>query len=318
MTTPTHDQPWRTATPAQVRDAMLDRVEERLARLLAEEHRNRRTSDPRSAVLVAGVAELVQAGAERAHPVICLTGYLAAGGDPDGDDAVAAAAALELLDTCLMIREDVRDNASLRRGIPTLHISHAAEHERNGWRGESRRFGEGTAVLAGDLALAYGDRLAVRLPYEAWELWDDLRTERAIGAHAAAAAATEYLDDAWPGQCLDGCGSGCGAGWYGLRHALLIGASLAGREDLRESYEEYARALHAAWRIRGFLRGGPGFDGDAQFLRDVFFDARARDGAEETIAGLLAHADAAVEAATLDPAWRTELAAFARRVAGCE
>lgn len=89
MTTPTHDQPWRTATPAQVRDAMLDRVEERLARLLAEEHRNRRTSDPRSAVLVAGVAELVQAGAERAHPVICLTGYLAAGGDPDGDDAVA-------------------------------------------------------------------------------------------------------------------------------------------------------------------------------------------------------------------------------------
>ncbi|UUU39269.1 polyprenyl synthetase family protein [Streptomyces sp. NBC_00162] len=318
MTTPTHDQPWRTATPAQVRDVMLDRVEERLARLLAEEHRNRRTSDPRSVVLVAGVAELVQAGAERAHPVICLTGYLAAGGDPDGDDAVAAAAALELLDTCLMIREDVRDNASLRRSIPTLHISHAAEHERNGWRGESRRFGEGTAVLAGDLALAYGDRLAVRLPYEAWELWDDLRTERAIGAHAAAAAATEYLDDAWPGQCLDGCGSGCGAGWYGLRHALLIGASLAGREDLRETYEEYARALHAAWRIRGFLRGGPGFDGDAQFLRDVFFDARARDGAEETIAGLLARADAAVDAATVDPAWRTELAAFARRVAGCD
>ncbi|MFD7258949.1 polyprenyl synthetase family protein [Streptomyces sp. NPDC059874] len=317
-TTPTHDQPWRTATPGQMRDAMLDRVEERLARLLAEEHRNRRTSDPRSAVLVAGVAELVQAGAERAHPVICLTGYLAAGGDPDGDDAVAASAALELLDTCLMIRDDVRENATLRRGIPTLHISHAAEHERNGWRGESRRFGEGTAVLAGDLALAYGDRLAVRLPYEAWQLWDDLRTERAIGAHAEAAAATEYLDDAWPGQCLQGCGSGCGAGWYGLRHALLIGAALAGREDLRETYEEYARALHGAWRIRGFLRGGPGFDGDAQFLRDVFFDARARNTAEETIAGLLDRADAAVTGAPIDPRWRTELMAFARRVAGCE
>ncbi|MEU9143548.1 polyprenyl synthetase family protein [Streptomyces sp. NPDC048349] len=318
MTTPTHDRPWRTATPVQLRDALLDRVEERLARLLAEEHRSRRTSDPRSAVLVAGVADLVQAGAERAHPVICLTGYLAAGGDPDAEHPVAAAAALELLDTCLMIREDVRDNAPLRRGIPTLHISHAAEHERNGWRGESRRFGEGTAVLAGDLALAYGDRLAVRLPDAARELWDDLRTERAIGAHAEAAAATEYLDDAWPAQCLDGCGTGCGAGWYGLRHALLIGAALAGREDLHETYEEYARALHAAWRIRGFLRGGPGFDGDAQFLRDVFFDARARDGAEETIAGLLARADEAVSAARIDPAWRTELGVFARRVAGCE
>ncbi|MGW7103623.1 polyprenyl synthetase family protein [Streptomyces sp. NPDC054838] len=318
MTTPTDHQPWRTRTPAQVRDAMLDRVEERLARLLAEEHRARRTCDPRSAVLVAGVAELVQAGAERAHPVICLTGYLAAGGDPEGEDAVAAAAALELLDTCLMIREDVRDNAPLRRGIPTLHISHAAEHERNGWRGEPRRFGEGTAVLAGDLALAYGDRLAVRLPYEAWRWWDELRTERAIGAHVEAAAATEYLDDAWPGQCVSGCGSGCAAGWYGLRHALLIGAALAGREDLREAYEEYARALHGAWRIRGFLRGGPGFGGDAQFLRDVFFDERARAGAEETIAELLGRADAAVAAAPLAPHWRAELTAFARRVAGCE
>ncbi|WP_404954865.1 polyprenyl synthetase family protein [Streptomyces sp. 147326] len=316
MTTPTHDQPWRTASPGQVRDAMIDRVEERLAGLLAEEHRNRRTSDPRSAVLVMGVAELVQAGGERARPAICLTGYLAAGGDPEGEDAVTAAAALELLDTCLVIRADVRDNAPLRRGIPTLHISHAAEHERNGWRGEPRRFGEGTAVLAGDLALAYGDRLAVPLPHEARRLWDDLRAERAIGAHMEAAAATEYLDDAWPGQCLEGCGSGCGAGWYGLRHALLIGAALAGREDLGEAYEEYARAVHAAWRIRGFLSGGPGFDGDAQFLRDVFFDAQARERAEETIAALVVRADEAVAAARIPRAWHTELGALAREIAG--
>lgn len=317
-TTPTHDPPGNAAAPDRVRDAVLDRVEERLARLFAEEGRSRRTSDPRSAVLVAGVAELVQAGAERAHPVICLTGYLAAGGDPAGEDVVSASVALELLDTCLMIRDDVRKNASLRRGIPTLHISHAAEHERNGWSGESRRFGEGTAVLAGDLAVAYGDRFAARLPDTAWELWDGLRTERAIGAHAEAAAATEYLDDAWPGQCLDGCGSGCGAGWYGLRHALLIGAALAGREDLRDPYEEYARAVHGAWRIRGFLRGGPGFDGDAQFLRDIFFDAQARESAEETIAGLLDRADTAVATAPVAPGWRTELRAFARRVAGCD
>ncbi|MFD8577933.1 MULTISPECIES: polyprenyl synthetase family protein [unclassified Streptomyces] len=315
MTT-THDQPWRTASPGEVRDAMLDRVEEELARLLAQEHRGRRTSDPRSAVLVMGVAELIQAGGERARPAICLTGYLAAGGDPDDGSAVAAASALELLDTCWVIRADVRDNAPLRRGIPTLHISHAAEHERNGWRGEPRRFGEGTAVLAGDLALAYGDRLAAGLPQEARLLWDDLRVERSIGAHMEAAAATEYLDDAWPGQCLDGCATGCGAGWYGLRHALLIGAALAGRDDLREAYEEYARALHAAWRIRGFLGGGPGFDGDAQFLRDVFFDAQARDRAEETIAALVVRADKAVDAARIAPAWREELGALAREIAG--
>ncbi|MFG2484592.1 MULTISPECIES: polyprenyl synthetase family protein [Streptomyces] len=316
MTTPTHGRPSRTETPGQVRAAVLDRVEDRLTRLFAQEHRDRRTSDPRGTVLVMGVAELVRAGGERVRPAVCVTGYLAAGGDPDAEDVVAAAAALELLDTCLVIRADVRDDTPLRRGIPTLHVSHAAEHERDGRRGEPRRFGEGTAVLAGDLALAYGDRLAARLPVEARRLWDDLRVERTIGAQSEAAAATEYLDDAWPGQCLEECGSGCGAGWYALRHALLIGAALAGREDLRETYEAYARAVHAAWRIRGFLGGGQGFDGDAQFLRDVFFDDQARERAEETIAELVDRADQAVAAARIAPGWRTELGALAREIAG--
>jgi geranylgeranyl diphosphate synthase type I len=313
----THPQPQRTAAaaPGQLLDGMLDRVEERLRGLVAGEHRRWNAVDPRAATLVGGIAELVRAGGDRCRPVICLTGYLAAGGDPDGTEAVEAAAALELLDTCLLIRSDVRDNAPLRRGIPTLHVSHAAEHERNGWRGESRRFGEGTAVLAGDLALAYGDRLAAGLPTAAWQVWDELRTERVIGAHAHAAAATEYLDDPWPGRCISGCTRGCGAGWYALHHPLLLGAALAGRPELTPAYEDFARALHAAWRLRGFLEGGPGYDWDAQLVREVLFQDDTRDMAERIISDLVHRATRVAASAPLAPGWRAELGAFAERVA---
>lgn len=316
----THPQPRTTAAaPEQILDSMLDRVEERLHRLVADEHRRWRAVDPRAATLVGGIAELVRAGGDRVRPVICLTGYLAAGGDPEAPEAVEAAAALELLDTCLLIRSDVRDNASLRRGIPTLHVSHAAEHERNGWRGESRRFGEGTAVLSGDLALAYGDRLAAGLPADAWQLWDDLRTERVIGSHTSAATASEYLDDPWPGRCISGCSRGCGSGWYALHHPLLIGAALAGRPDLAPVYEDYGRALHAAWRLRGFLDGGPGYDDwDAQLLREVLFEDDARRMAERLIHDLVARAVRIADSAPVDAGWRAELGVFAERVGGSE
>ncbi|MEV6110314.1 polyprenyl synthetase family protein [Streptomyces sp. NPDC051940] len=323
MTIPAHPGPWREASPGELHKALLDQVEERLHALLDEEFQRRRTAEPRAMTLVEGISEFVRAGSQRVRAVICLSGFLAAAGDraggPAREQAVAAATALELNDTWLQIRADVRDNAPLRRGIPTLHISHAAEHERNGWRGESRRFGEGTAVLAGDLTLAYAGRLAAGLPQGARRWWDELCVERTLGAQASAAAATEYLDDPWPGRCVTDCHSGCAAGWYGLRHALRIGAAVAGREDeLGDAFDGYARALHAAWRLRGFLEGGPGYDADALFLRDVAFFGQSREPAERTIVDLIDQAVEAVADAPLAPGWHAELGRLALRVSGCE
>ncbi|MCX4750341.1 polyprenyl synthetase family protein [Kitasatospora sp. NBC_01287] len=312
MTTSPKSRP--SAGLRQTREGMLGRVDDLLTELVTREH-HRRMAQPQAATLVSGLGELLQARSDRVRPVICLTGYLAAGGDPHDEAALTAAAALELLDTCQVIREDVRENAVLRRSMPTLHISHAAEHERNGWRGESRRFGEGTAVLVGDLATAFGDRLAGKLPAAVAELWGEFRTERIIGAQAEAAAATEYLGDPWPGHCVEGCAAGCGAGWYALRHPLLIGAALAGRPDLVTAYQEYAGALHAAWRLRGFLDGGPGYDSDAQFLREVVFGDQGRREAQEAIAELVARALRSLADAPLAPGGHAELVALAHLVA---
>lgn len=301
--------------PQLQRAGMLDRVEERLRGLLNDEHRRWRTADTRGAGLIESLAELVAVGVDRVRPLVLVTGYLAAGGDPEAPEAVDAAAALELLDTCTLIRGDVRDNAALRRGIPALHVSRAAEHERNGWAGEARRFGESTATLAGDLALTLADRLAARLPGPAWQLWDDMRVERAVGTYAHEAMAAEYLDDPWPGRCISGCDRGCAAGWYAVRHPLRLGAALADRPDLDAPYDAYARSLHAAWRLRGFLDGGPEYDWDAELLREILLEREERGIAERLIRELVDRASRTAAATRLAAGWREELEAFAVRLA---
>ncbi|MEV4439428.1 polyprenyl synthetase family protein [Streptomyces sp. NPDC049577] len=308
----------RNPCPQRQRAELLDRVEERLRGLFQEEHRLWRTADARGAGLIESLAELVGAGSDRVRPVIFLTGYLAAGGDPEAPEPIDAAAALELLDTCTLIRGDVRDNAALRNGIPTLHISRAAEHERGGWAGEPRRFGDSSATLAGDLALALADRLACGLPDEPRRIWDELRLERTIGSYAHEAATAEYLDDPWPGRCVSGCDRGCTAGWYCLRHPLRMAAALAARPDLDASYDAYARPLHAAWRLRGFLDGGPEYAWDAQLLREILVAPEELDDTERVIGELVERSCRTAATSPLASGWHEELATFATRVAALD
>ncbi|WP_316758571.1 polyprenyl synthetase family protein [Streptomyces herbicida] len=308
------DQDHRTPAPAHQREEMLDRVEARLRSVLNDEYR-RHSGHARAAVLVESLAELVAAGGERVRPVVLFTGYLAAGGAPDDPRAIDTAAALELLDTATLLRSDVHDNAAVRRGMPALHVARAAEHERGGWGGDARRYGAYTATLAGDLALACADRLAGALTGSARAHWDELRADRCVGMYAREAMTAAYLDDPWPGRCVSGCDSGCRAGWYALRAPLLIGAALAGRDDLAPVYEAYSGALHAAWRLRGFLDGGPEYAWDAELLREALLDGDERDVAERMIRELVGRAGRTAGEAPLSGVWRGELASFGLRVA---
>jgi geranylgeranyl diphosphate synthase type I len=308
----THQPAGRDAARAAVRDRVLERVDQRIGALLAAEHRRRAGEGRRAAALVSDVAAVVRSAGDRIRAGLFLTGYLAAGGDPEAAGAVDAAAALEFLDAALAIRADSREGAALRRGLPTLHVSHAAEHERNGWRGDSRRFGDTSAVLAGDLALGYADRLACTLAGAARREWENLRTQRVLGAYETAVAAAAYQDDPWPAGCLAlACSPGCAAGAYAVHHPLRLGALLAGRPELAGPYTEYGLRLHAAWRLRGFLSGGPGYDDEAELLRDVLFDAEGRQSAEALTRELGEEATRSLAPAALPPAWHAELVSWA-------
>ena len=330
------------------RAGMLAGVERRLVDLLATEKRRWCAVDRRAELPIDVVADLLGSGGKRIRPVFCLTGYLAVGGDPDGTVAVEAAAALELLQAFALLHDDVLDDSVLRRGAPTAHVRWAAEHERLGWAGEGRRFGEGLAMLAGDLAYSWSDQLTLELSPAARMVWNGLRTEMIIGQSLDIAVAAEQVADPELARWIALCKSG----HYTIHRPLLLGATIAGRPDLTGAFEEYGLAVGEAFQLRddlidAFGDGAAGkpagldFDQhkmtlllalvmqrdervrevvqarswDPDRLRGLIVNAGVRAEVERHIDELVRTAREAISRAPLPGVWRDELAELAGRVA---
>jgi (E)-4-hydroxy-3-methyl-but-2-enyl pyrophosphate reductase len=228
---------------------LLAQVSARIDDLLNVEAARWGAVDARAAVPVEAVAGLVAAGGKRLRPTFCVSGYLAAGGTADQEAVVAAAAGLELLHAFALIHDDVLDNSPTRRGVPTTHAKHSDIHAAHGWAGESRRYGEGVAVLAGDLAFSYANRLTCRLPGPAMEVWTELSTEMIIGQQVDIALAAELAADADLARWIAVCKSGR----YTIHRPLALGASIAGRPDLQPAFEAYGVAAGEAFQLRDDL-----------------------------------------------------------------
>jgi geranylgeranyl diphosphate synthase type I len=223
--------------------------------------------------------------------------YLACDGDPRDPRLARVGAAVELLHSFALLHDDVMDGADTRRGRPSFHRSMEGEHRRRGWRGEPRRFGEGVAVLAGDLAHVYADSLLLGLSASVQEVWRDLRIEVTMG---------QVLD-------LDGTAAGNRdprrasvvaehkTGRYTVERPLHLGAALAERLEAAALHlTAYGRPLGTAFQYRDDLLGAIG---DPQVIGKPVGDD-LRDG-KPTLLLALAH-DAA------SPAEREVLARVGR------
>jgi geranylgeranyl diphosphate synthase type I len=337
-------------TPAEARDALLSQVEDRLRGLLATETSRWSAVDHRAAVPVEAVAALIGSGGKRLRPAFCLNGFLSAGGDPAREPvAVDAAAALEVLHAFALLHDDVLDDSPLRRGEPTAHERHASVHRAAGWAGEPRRFGEGVAALAGDLAHIYADRLVSALSPAAREIWHELRTEIIIGQYLDIRVAAERIADPELSRWIAVCKSGR----YTVHRPLVLGAFIAGRQDLAPAFTRYGAALGEAFQLRDDLidafgdsavSGKPtGLDFAQQkmtllvalamcrddrvsrllagqsvggaTLAQIVTDLGVRDEVERRIGHLVEQAQAAIARAPLAPEWRDELARVAVQAA---
>lgn len=81
---------------------------------------------------------LLTLGGKRIRPVLCLMGNELF--DEIREDAYSVATAIELFHNFTLIHDDIMDRAPLRRGMQTVHT----------------KFGESTALLAGDVMLVAG------------------------------------------------------------------------------------------------------------------------------------------------------------------
>ena len=103
------------------------------------------------------------AGGKRLRPVLLMWSCGLFGGDPD--QALPAAAAVEIYHNWTLVHDDIIDRDDLRRGKPTTHASlRELAGARYGTKPEdSAKFGADFAILAGDLQQAWAMDALLRL-----------------------------------------------------------------------------------------------------------------------------------------------------------
>ena len=240
-----------TVTALSIDSVAID-VEDRIRRVLELERDRWTAVDGWLAEPIGLLADYVLAGGKRLRPLFCRLGYLGAGGDPDAGEWLDVAAGLELLHAFALLHDDVMDGSAVRRGRQALHRRLADDHAEGGWRGDARRFGEGVAVLLGDLAFACADRLVRNAGATVGAVWDELRIELMMGQYLDVAAAAR--GGAPTERALRVARYKSGA--YSVERPLHLGAAQAGgTAALREAYTAFGRPLGEAFQLRDDLLG---------------------------------------------------------------
>ena len=237
--------------PAVLTD-VASRVEARLDAFLGEEQRRWGAHEPDLGVLVARVRRFVTGGGKRLRPAFCHWGWVGAGGSPDDDGVATVGAAFELLHGFALLHDDVMDGSETRRGEPALHRLLDDEHRAQRWRGEPRRFGEGLAILAGDLAYAYANLLLAGASPATTAVWHELQIELTMGQYLDVVGAARGDRDVRLAQQVALLKSGR----YTVERPLQVGAALAGRlDDLGAHYAAFGGPLGEAFQLRDDLLG---------------------------------------------------------------
>jgi geranylgeranyl diphosphate synthase, type I len=237
--------------------AIAERVESRLDSFLAPELDRWTALDPDLRDPMAEIRRLVLTGGKRLRPAFCQWGFVGAGGDPAATEVVDAGAAFELMHAFALFHDDVMDDAASRRGAPTTHTVFAQRHAEAGWAGESRRFGEGVAILVGDLAFVYADQLLAGANAVAWQVWNELRIELNVGQLLDILGSVRGVHDVAQAERICRYKSGK----YTIERPLHLGAALAAPDrfdELAPGLSAYGLPLGDAFQMRDDVMGAFG------------------------------------------------------------
>lgn len=234
-----------------------ERVDARLESLLTTELQRWAALDPDLLEPMAEIRRLVLTGGKRLRPAFCTWAYVGLGGNPDDQVIVDAGAAFELMHAFALFHDDVMDDADARRGVATTHTVFAAKHDTERWVGEARRFGEGIAILIGDLAFVYSDMLLAGANTVTWQIWNELRIELNVGQVLDVLGSVRGVRDVAQAERIATYKSAK----YSVERPLHLGAALADPEEfamLSDQFSAYGLPLGLAFQMRDDVMGAFG------------------------------------------------------------
>ncbi|MFD6492409.1 polyprenyl synthetase family protein [Streptomyces sp. NPDC060188] len=263
-----------------------------LDRLLAERTAQATALDPVFARdLAARVARFTLEGGKRTRAQFLWWALRACGGTAgDVGAALRIGAALELIQTCALIHDDVMDGSRLRRGRPAVHADVESQYAGYVSTAQRERFGESAAILAGDLALAWADDILADtdlLPGRGERvraLWSAMRMEMVAGQYLdiqGQTTSSRSLAHAIRAACLK-------SALYSVERPLALGAALADADDTTTAALCSAgRCVGIAFQLRDDLhdvfgagQGGKPSGGDIRSGKPTYLVAVAQARAQ--------------------------------------
>lgn len=237
-------------------DDLRSRVADEVKSLLSRHGDFFTTLNPELAILTNSLSELMRGG-KRLRPAFAYWGYRAAGG-ADGSEILKAATALEFLQACALIHDDVMDESDTRRGLPSSHRQFETLHRKNGWQGNSGQFGIGAAILLGDLCLSWADELLMTSGFHnpemanAKNLYDLMRTELLAGQYL------DLLEQAKSDASIENILQVITfkSAKYTIERPLHMGALLANSDSkVLQTLSNYGLPLGIAFQLRDDILG---------------------------------------------------------------
>jgi geranylgeranyl diphosphate synthase type I len=224
-------------------------------------------------------------GGKRFRAICTLVGFASATssspGGPDETNAIAVAAGLEFFHAAALVHDDIMDRSDTRRGKPSAHRAFDALHLRSGYAGDADRFGVSSALLFGDLLLAFSDELVTAgiagqgpAGRRARAEFNNMRRDVTVG---------QYLDIveevAWPVVEADTALDRAirvvtfKSAKYSIEAPLRIGAALGGADqEVLDGLSRFGLPLGIAFQLRDDLLGV--FGDEAQTGKPVGDDLR--------------------------------------------
>lgn len=211
---------------------------------------------------IAQLRTFVLSGGKRIRPTYGWVGFVGAKGlettQEDPAAVLRAVSALEFIQACALIHDDIIDASDTRRGNPTVHRCIATAHRDAQWRGDPDSFGEHAAILIGDLALVWADDmwhnsgLSYAALARAAEPWRGMRSE-VIGGQLLDIALEASGDES---EELAQAVNRYKTAAYTIERPLHLGAALAGAcEDTITALRGYGHDIGIAFQLRDDLLG---------------------------------------------------------------
>nr|WP_245880780.1 polyprenyl synthetase family protein [Streptomyces zhaozhouensis] len=245
-----------------------------------------------AADLAARVDHFTRTGGKRTRAQLLWWSLRACGGGSENIvSGLRLGAAIELLQTCALVHDDVMDGSRLRRGGRALHADVEAQYAACAPAHQVTRFSAAAGILAGDLALVWADDLVAEtaLPEPSARavrrVWSDMRTQMVAGQYLdvhGQVTAVHSPARALRAACLK-------SALYSVERPLTLGAVLAGADNAtRRALYAAGRCVGVAFQLRDDLTdvfgeaGTPGEDcgGDVREGKTTYLLALARARAE--------------------------------------